>query len=229
LGPDLRPGNIIVLSDFDGTITEEDVMVGLLDNFCDQDWYEFVRKWERKEVTLREALRVMYGMIKATKEDVDGFVDTKVVVRKGFSDFVHWCQGNGIEFRVVSEGMDYVIHRTLGNVGVEAPVTTNHLVFDGPGIKVTFPETPPLCDHEDKDICGTCKVTHVRRAGTGGKVVVYIGDGSTDARPAREADIVFARRLLAERLAATGTDFHPFSDFHEIRAPLEALMNERRD
>jgi 2-hydroxy-3-keto-5-methylthiopentenyl-1-phosphate phosphatase len=90
---------------------------------------------------------------------------------------------------------------------------------------VEFPETPPLCQHDDGDICGTCKVHHVQKAREEGRYVIYIGDGTTDVRPALEADLVFARRALSKGLAAQGKDFVMFKDFHEVKANVEPLLD----
>jgi 2-hydroxy-3-keto-5-methylthiopentenyl-1-phosphate phosphatase len=109
-------------------------------------------------------------------------------------------------------------------MGVDAEVITNRAVFGDPFMSVEFPETPPICAHDDGDICGTCKVEHVRRSKARGKFVIYIGDGATDVRPALESDMVFARRALAERMPATNKEFVPFETFDEIRERLEELL-----
>jgi 2-hydroxy-3-keto-5-methylthiopentenyl-1-phosphate phosphatase len=41
----MRPEDIQVQCDFDGTITMEDVMVGLNDRFSDESWTKIVEQW----------------------------------------------------------------------------------------------------------------------------------------------------------------------------------------
>lgn len=220
----LSPERIQVQTDFDGTVTEKDVMIGLNEHFSDESWNDIVGRWERREVTTREALLEMYSMIRATPEVVRDFVHTWVRIREGFPEFMQWCRKMGIEVVIVSEGLDFVIEETLAMIGVEATVITNRAVFGDPFMSVEFPETPPICEHDDGDICGTCKVAHVTRARAAGKYVIYIGDGTTDVRPAREADLVFARRALAERLPRFRDDMVRFEDFHTITGHLRALI-----
>jgi 2-hydroxy-3-keto-5-methylthiopentenyl-1-phosphate phosphatase len=221
----MRPEDILIQCDFDGTITMEDVMVGLNKRFSDVSWSDLIAQWERKEITTREALVKMYGMIRASREDVHRFIHEDVVVRPGFASFLDWCRSKGIDFVIVSEGLDHVIEETLAMIGVEAKVITNHAIFGPEYLAVEFPETPPLCKHDDGDICGTCKVHHVQEAKGLGKYVIYIGDGTTDVRPALEADMVFARRALLKGMDALGRNFTEFKDFDDVRAGIEPLLD----
>jgi len=221
----MRPEDIHIQCDFDGTITMEDLMVGLNNRFSEESWNEIVAKWERKEVTTRDALVHMYSMIKATRKDVHSYIHEVVEIRPGFTAFIEWCQQKGITFVIVSEGMDHIIQETLSLMGVVAKVISNHAIFGKEFMAVEFPETPPLCEHDDGDICGTCKVHHVMQAKEKGRYVIYIGDGTTDVRPALESDMVFARRVLSKGLAALGRDFIEFKDFNEVRAGIEPLLD----
>lgn len=213
-----------VLSDFDGTVTVEDAAVALLNEFCHEDWYKYVRAWERRDMTLRESLKRMYERIEATKGEVEGFVDRNIMVRKGFPEFVQWCRRSGIGFTIVSEGLDVVIARTLAKYGVEAEVRTNTMLFEGRKVTIEFPETPPLCHHEDGEVCGTCKFSHVKMLQDEGVFVVYIGDGKTDVRPGTIADVTFGRRSLARTFKERGRYFFPFENFVTVRERLEKIL-----
>lgn len=215
---------VFVLSDFDGTITVEDAAVALMNEFCHEDWYQYVRKWERKDMTLRQSLKQMYERIQATRGEVEDFVQRNIMVRKGFPEFVLWCGKNRIGFTVVSEGLDVVIAKTLEKYNVKADVMTNRMLFEGRKVKIEFPETPPLCHHEDGEICGTCKYTHVKELQDEGYFVVYIGDGKTDARPGKIADAVFGRRSLARKFKEEGRYFFPFENFVTIRERLDHIL-----
>jgi 2-hydroxy-3-keto-5-methylthiopentenyl-1-phosphate phosphatase len=215
---------VYVLSDFDGTITVEDAAVALLNEYCPMDWYEYVRKWERRDMTLRESLKEMYEHIVATKGQVEDFVGRNVLVRKGFPEFVRWCGKNGLGFTVVSEGLDVVINKVFEKFDVDAEVLTNRMLFKGNKVTIEFPETPPLCHHDDGEICGTCKSSHVKRLQDEGWTVVYIGDGKTDVRPGSIADVVFGRRSLARTFTERGRYFFPFENFVAIRERLGNIL-----
>jgi 2-hydroxy-3-keto-5-methylthiopentenyl-1-phosphate phosphatase len=215
---------VYVLSDFDGTITVEDAAVALMNEFCHEDWYKYVKMWERHDMTLRESLKQMYEHIDATKSQVEDFVQKNIMVRKGFPEFIDWCRKNHIPFTIVSEGLDVVINATLAKYNVKTEVRTNRMLFKDNKVTIEFPETPPLCHHEDGEICGTCKATHVKNIQDDGWTVVYIGDGKTDVRPGKIADITFGRRALARTLTEQCHYFFPFENFLTIRERLSNIL-----
>ncbi len=65
---------------------------------------------------------------------------------------------------------------------------------------LTFPYGHPACF-----VCGTCKRERVRAHEADGRVVVFIGDGSSDRYAAHHADIVWAK----DRLLALGSGDRP--------------------
>jgi len=217
---------VYVLSDFDGTITIEDAAVALLNRFGPKDWYDYVRLWERRDMSLRESLKQMYERIVATREEVADFIKKEIQVRKGFPEFVEWCGQNGIRFTIVSEGLDFVIEKTLEKYKVKAEVRTNRMVFKGNKVTIEFPETPPLCHHDDGEICGTCKYSHVKHLQDEGWFVVYLGDGKTDVRPGLIADVVFGRRSLARTFTEQGRYFFPFENFVSIKERLGHIFKK---
>jgi len=184
-----------------------------MNEFCHEDWYKYVRMWERRDMSLRESLKQMYQKIIATRTQVEDFVQQNILVRKGFPEFIQWCGKNHIPFTIVSEGLDVVINATLAKYKVKTQVRTNRMLFKGNKVTIEFPETPPLCHHEDGEICGTCKATHVKELQDQGWTVVYIGDGKTDVRPGKLADITFGRRALARTLTEHNHCFFPFDNF----------------
>jgi len=215
---------VYVLSDFDGTITVEDAAVALLNEYCSVDWYKYVRLWERHDMSLRQSLKQMYEHIVVTKPQVEDFVQKNVRVRKGFPEFIDWCGKNHIPFTIVSEGLDVVIKATLAKYQVKTEVRTNRMLFNGNKVTIEFPETPPLCHHDDNEICGTCKSSHVKNLQDEGWTVVYIGDGKTDVRPGKMADIVFGRRALARTLTEQCHYFFPFENFVTIKERLGTII-----
>ena len=70
-------------------------------------------------------------------------------------------------------------------------------------------------------MCGTCKRERVRAHQALGRVVVFIGDGSSDRYAAFHADLVFAKGDLARFCAASGWPFRPWVDFAEVTAWLK--------
>ena len=76
---------------------------------------------------------------------------------------------------------------------------------------MTFPFGHPACF-----VCGTCKRERVRAHQAGGRVVVFIGDGTSDRYAAHHADVVFAKGPLARWCAEVGHPFTAWGAFAEI-------------
>jgi 2-hydroxy-3-keto-5-methylthiopentenyl-1-phosphate phosphatase len=57
-----------------------------------------------------------------------------------------------------------------------------------------------------------------------GNYVVFIGNGRTDYCPAKYANIVFARDMLARKLEAEGRPFILFEDFHDILEAWDSVV-----
>ena len=72
--------------------------------------------------------------------------------------------------------------------------------------------------------CGNCKAGLVKALRADGNYVVFIGNGRTDICPAQEANLVFARDLLARRLEEDGKPFVLFEDFHDIMEAWDSVV-----
>ncbi len=103
--------------------------------------------------------------------------------------------------------------RTCGGLApalADLPIATNENRVAGPE-GMTFPFGHPACF-----VCGTCKRERVRAHQVGGRVVVFIGDGTSDRYAAHHADVVFAKGPLARWCAEVGHPFTAWGSFSEI-------------
>ena len=71
-----------------------------------------------------------------------------------------------------------------------------HAVFEEGRIRIEYPWADATCT-----LCGTCKLLRLFQLRTEGFRMAYVGDGHSDLCPAVEADVVFAKRELAELCA----------------------------
>src|SRR5262245_62134838 len=71
---DTRTGRAMILVlDFDGTLTTTDVGDDLCDRFAPPGWRDVDQQWVRGELSLPEAQRRMWGMARATRaQALDG-------------------------------------------------------------------------------------------------------------------------------------------------------------
>ena len=118
---------------------------------------------------------------------------------------------------MVSDGLGFYVAPNLARLGLaDLPVATNENRLRDGGRGLSFPYGHPACF-----VCGTCKRERVRAHQALGRVVVFIGDGSSDRYAAFHADLVFAKGDLAGFCAAAGWPFRPWADFAEVTAWLD--------
>ena len=208
-----NPKNLVVLCDFDGTITTIDTAEWVLTRFAQGDWRLFDRQFEKGEITLEECLNRQFSMVKASKKQILRDLEDLVMFRSNFKKLAEYCKENCIRLIVVSAGLDFVIEHflelndCLDLVEVCAAKTS---FIDG-GIKLTF---PTLKDRTSENI----KDDVVRRYKSYGKKVIYIGDGLADCAAAKVADYSFAIEgsRLADLCAKQGIRCKTMRDFEEI-------------
>ncbi|MFX0183842.1 MAG: MtnX-like HAD-IB family phosphatase, partial [Candidatus Hodarchaeota archaeon] len=179
--------NIAVLSDFDGTIINIDSCEFILANFADSEWKIYDQKYRDKEISLEEAMRKQFDLIKTSKERILNKLDEVVFFRPYFNVLVDLCQNEQIPLVIVSAGLDFIIKHFLEIQGLHRMirvVSASSTVTDS-GISLSFPE---LYD----DLSNNFKDDLVKRFQKEGFLVVYLGDGSSDLSAAKIADLAFA-------------------------------------
>src|SRR6185295_2688771 len=144
----------------------------------------------------------------------------------GFVPLVRRAQSAGIPVEVVSDGFGFFIGPALERLGVaELPVITATTTFAAGRAEIAFPNGHPSCF-----VCGTCKRQRVLAQQAAGRAVVFIGDGESDRYAAGYADVVFAKRSLVPICVANGWPFQRWTEFAEIHAWLNELLDAwRRD
>ncbi len=165
-----------ILCDFDGTISVEDVIDSLLDRFGRPGWEALEQDWRAGRIGSRECMSGQVALLDMRQEELDTHLDG-LWIDHAFPAFVARARELQTPIRVVSDGLDYAIHRILGRYGLDnLPLAANHLA----------PATPPrqwqLTSPFQADGCrsGTCKCACVAQARTGGAKTLLIGDGASD-------------------------------------------------
>jgi 2-hydroxy-3-keto-5-methylthiopentenyl-1-phosphate phosphatase len=207
-------GRRSIVIDFDGTVTEDDLLDKIALGFGDPAVYQEVEDGlDAGTMPLREVIVREFEPVTAPLEEVVAWVLERARVRTGFRELVESAQAAGWEVHVVSSGFHELIEPVLEREGVEVLLHANRVDARPEGWRVDW-RYPDTCDY-----CGeSCK-----RALLPDGYVVYVGDGYSDRCAALASDRVFATRGLAGYLAERGTPFEPFSDFRDLSA---ALANE---
>ena len=194
--------------DWDGTVTERDSLIAVLEQFG--DWDECQRLGDQLfagEITLHQEIERQFATVTAPLEEVVAWVVEHVVVRPGLPELVERFHP-----LVVSSGLHELIEPVLEREGVEVELLANRAVPGPDGWRIVWR------DEVDCLVCGQpCKRNDLP---LGNGEVVYVGDGYSDRCAAQAADRIFARRGLAAYLDEQGIGYEPFDDLHEIAAAL---------
>jgi 2-hydroxy-3-keto-5-methylthiopentenyl-1-phosphate phosphatase len=213
--------DIAVVVDFDGTVTERAVSYMLLERFGRAGWRDLDARFASGELSAREVIAAQFAMIDATDAEISDFSRQHVQLREGFPEFVSHLRGLGFPIAIASEGLDIYIDPVLDENLVDyVNLFYNEATRDPDGRLV------PSYPHEDMDCrdCGNCKTGLVKALQADGNYVVFIGNGRTDVCPARYANIVFARDMLARKLQEEGRSFILFEDFHDILEAWDSVV-----
>jgi 2-hydroxy-3-keto-5-methylthiopentenyl-1-phosphate phosphatase len=101
---------LAVFCDFDGTITERDMIITLCEKFCPPGWERIKDAILARRKSVREGVAELFGQIPSNQKDVMTHYAHEVVRwRAGLKDFMEFCKANGLLFIVCSGGIDFFV------------------------------------------------------------------------------------------------------------------------
>jgi 2-hydroxy-3-keto-5-methylthiopentenyl-1-phosphate phosphatase len=143
---------------------------------------------------------------------------------RAFPGFVATVRERGAQVEVVSDGLGFYVRSNLAALGLlDLPVATNENSVGEGSAGMRFPFGHPACF-----VCGTCKRERVRLHQAEGRVVVFIGDGTSDRYAAAHADVVFAKESLARICAAEGWPYLEWQNFADVTIEVERAFADGR-
>jgi 2-hydroxy-3-keto-5-methylthiopentenyl-1-phosphate phosphatase len=197
--------------DFDGTVTEDDLLDTIASRFGDPVVYQEVEDGlDSGTMPLREVITREFEPVRKTLDEVVEWELENVRVRPGFRDLVELARERGWRVVIVSSGFHELIEPILEREGVDVEVHANRVAPRPEGWIVDWQYD------ESCDSCGeSCKRSIVQEFAGAGELV-YVGDGYSDRCAAEASDLVFATRGLARYLDDRGIPYERFDDFHDI-------------
>ena len=215
---------LLVQCDFDGTITHDDVSFLLLDEFADGDWREMLTDYSAGGINVAEFSTKAFGMIKADRRTLLNYMAGKVKIRAGFIELLAYCREKGVQFVIVSNGMDFYIHSILSDLGLnEIEVFAARTEFHPSGLKVRY------IGPDDIQLQDGFKESYTKVFISQGYQVIYIGNGASDIFPAKEANHVFATSTLIKTCEQEGVHCVPFENLYDVTRRLEVLKEKLAD
>ncbi len=211
-----------VFCDFDGTISQLDVVDFLLSRLADPSWNDIEDEWLRGEIGSRECMERQIPLIRGGWQAVESLLD-EVELDPTFLDFALWCESKEIPLVIVSEGLDRVIQTLLKRENIRVTdVWANELLEKSSGeLSIRFPYSP-----QDKDCrAGLCKCQFLPPTEL---LNVVIGDGRNDFCWAGKADWVFAKSKLLAYCGEFQIPHEAFYDFEKVRLSLELVLEKKK-
>ncbi len=217
-----------IFVDFDGTVTLHDVGNAFFETFGGPGYRDILREYEAEERSAQDTFRWGVQAIgRVSRTAVDGFLRAQPIDQT-FRDFCAYCKTHGIEFHIISDGLDYYIDKILQHNGITGvSVFSNRLlVHQLDGDECSFGIEFPFSDAECSR-CACCKRNVVLTRAGENDIIAYIGEGYSDRCAARYADIVFAKDALQTFCQQENISYYPYTSFADIVDRLTLLRNTK--
>ena len=211
----------ILFLDFDGTVSERDAIDAILERFADEKWQDIEERWKKGAIGSRECLREQVALVTATADEINDLLD-EIRLDAGFETLLKTCQQFEIKPHIISDGFDFCIRRILSNslITENLPVFSSHLEFQNGEWQTAFPYFPENCQHG----CATCKPRVMKNLNPQQHApTIFVGDGLSDRYAAQTADLVFAKKGLANFCTEKHIKFSAYQNLFEVAERIEKL------
>lgn len=199
----------ILFLDFDGTITAEETLDGVMRRTIDPELFERkLAEMMAGKISLAEALHEGLESIPANKMDLILDYVRSVPVREGFPELLDSMKSAGIPVVVISGGLKPYIEEKL------APYKDRLLDIYSVDIDSSGDKIKLLPSHEGN---GELMQKNLIMEKYDYQMAICAGDGHTDVRMALKSDLVFARDTLAGHLDKLSVPYIRWNDFNDIR------------
>ncbi len=202
----------VILCDFDGTISLQDVTDSLLTRFGKSGHEDLEEAWLNGEIGSRECMAGQIALIDANKTEMDQALSA-IKIDPAFKNFVKTATQQGIKVKILSDGLDYAIKHILKPYGLDhLPVYANRLLQVGErSWQLEFPHASSHCVKAS----GNCKCARAALYHDNNHQVLYVGDGSSDFCVSGKVDFVLAKDKLVTYCAQKNLAHLPISGFAE--------------
>jgi 2-hydroxy-3-keto-5-methylthiopentenyl-1-phosphate phosphatase len=221
--PQIQNKAPVLFCDFDGTISERDVIIMIQEAFAPEGWRDIVDQiLNTRTLSIREGVIQLFKRIPGSqKDEMEAFVKENVKIRPGFEALLNFCQQHRIPFRVLSGGVDFFIRPILAPFQDKLTVFCNSATFTPDAIHLEMPYYQENC--EPCGQCACCKISLMEPFSPETHYRIAIGDSLTDLPMARVADWTFARGQLIDYCQQENISTTPYETFYDV---LEALQHK---
>ena len=207
--------NITFVSDFDGTITDDDFFKYVKNTYFDDSALEPWRHYLAGKLTHFDALKQIYAKLRIGECEIKEFIK-KIRLDAWVIPVFKLCYDARIPVYIASAGCDFYINLIIGSEieKYKVNLVTNHSVYSQSSGLIM--EKPPKDSLYYDENYGISKKEVVRICQNNGEHVIFAGDGLPDIEAASLADVVFAKKKLFEKCVQKGIKTEVFNDYKDI-------------
>jgi 2,3-diketo-5-methylthio-1-phosphopentane phosphatase len=212
-GGTMRKRDKILVSDFDGTMTERDFFRVALSHLPPGAAAPWLR-YEQGSISHFDALAEIFSQLQINEQELDALLG-EMRVENGLAEALDRLHESGWSLVIASAGCAFYVERIVLQAGITAVIHANPGEFiPGHGLIMKRPCHSPFFVAET----GIDKAAVVRHYLDQGIDTAFAGDGRPDLAPALlvPSERRFARGWLAEELENRGEPFEPFSRWSDI-------------
>lgn len=203
---------IIIFSDFDGTITNQDVLDRIItDVYSFEKYKEVESKLIKNELLYEDYLFEMFNNIKYDLSNI-----SNNLIDSYFFKFYNWIKNNNIDFYIISSGFKKIIEHLLPYVNCNLIYGNNIIVNDNQLWNVIL--------YDQKNKCSIDKNIIIQELLKKNYKSIFIGDGLSDFKVMGKVDYLFCKKdsLLHKKCIDENCKHIVYENFLEILQYIES-------
>ena len=205
--------SILIQVDFDNTLTKGNVSELIHEKFGPFNWPEIYENYKNKLISVEESNIYSFEYLDISKTDLNKFVQNNVEFREGFLEFYTYITNLGLDFKIVSSGVDFYIYSALSVLGIgidTVEIITGKSVFNNKGINVKY------YDPQYNKINSNFKYSHTQYHRKMYSKIIYFGDSHTDLCSSKICDVVFATDELQNYYKKNKLSHFSFDNYYDV-------------
>ena len=216
---------LLVLLDYDGTVTAHECNDLVLQNLTGDAWREPEAALRAGLIGHAECFRRQVALVNVPREQFIAQAVSAAELAPGFEHFLRALCTAGARTAIVSAGFHEAIEEVWRRHDLPpVEVFASRLEGKRPPYRLVLDPALGHCP-----TCGpsACKGALARSLRRPGDVLAVFGDAHSDLCMAREADMIFARSNLEGLCEREGLPYHPLADYRDALAQLRIELAQR--